>query len=88
MFMDTMGQSSSSQQPNVTRISSFATWMKAWNLYLSVLLNNNPGRALELVGYQQLICSANKLPIKCYLLQQQQIEVNGQTSIWVGLGRC
>ena len=25
---------------------------------------------------------------KCYLLQQQQIEVNRQTSIRVGLGRC
>ena len=42
--------------------------MKAWNLYLSVLLNNNPGRALELVGYQQLICSANKLlPINAWV---------------------
>ena len=59
--MDTTGQPSSSQQPNVTRISSFATWMETWNIYLSVLLNNNSGRALELVGYQQLICSANKI---------------------------
>ena len=65
MFVDTTGQLSSSQQPNVTRISSM---MEAWNIYLSVQLNNNPGRALELVGYQRLICSANKLlPINAWL---------------------
>ena len=68
MFVDTTGQPSPSQRPNVTRISSFATWMEAWNIYLSVLLNNNPGRALELVGYQRLICLANKLlPINAWL---------------------
>ena len=32
-FMDTTGQPSSSQQPNVTKISSFATWMETWNIY-------------------------------------------------------
>ena len=49
MFVDTMAQSSSSQQSGVTKISSFATWMEAWNIYLSILLSSNPGRALELV---------------------------------------
>jgi len=42
LFVDTMGQPSSSQQPIVIKISSFAVWMEAWNIYLSILLSNNP----------------------------------------------
>ena len=34
MFVDTMAQSSSSQQSGVTKISSFATWMEAWNILI------------------------------------------------------
>ena len=42
--------------------------MEAWNVYLSILLSNNPGRALELVGYPHLICLANKLlPLNAWL---------------------
>ena len=68
MFVDTMAQSSSSQQSGVTKISSFMTWMEAWNIYLSILLSSNPGRALELVGYQRLIYSANQLlPLNAWL---------------------
>ena len=68
MCVNIMGQPSSSQQPNATRIPLFTTWMEAWNIYLSVLLNNNPGRAIDLVGYQRLICSSNKLlPINACL---------------------
>ena len=67
-FVDTMGQSSSSQQPALIKISSFASWMEAWNIYLSIRLCSNPERALELIGYQRLICSANKLlPLNAWL---------------------
>ena len=42
--------------------------MQAWNLYLAVILAHNPSRALELFGYQRLICSANSLlPLESWL---------------------
>ena len=41
----------SSRQPVIKAITSFDTWMQAWNLYPSVLLANNPSRAVELFGY-------------------------------------
>ena len=81
-FVDTMGQPSGTQQPNVKQISSFATWMEAWNIYLSVLLSSNPGRALEIVGYQQLICSANKLfPINAWLQYDSKLRTLTATNL-------
>ena len=44
---------------NIKRINSFALRMEAWNVYSSTLLSANPPRALELLGYQCLITSAN-----------------------------
>ena len=42
--------------------------MEVWNIYLSIRLCSNPERALELIGYQRLICSANKLlPLNAWL---------------------
>ena len=35
--------------------------MQAWNLYLAVLLIHYSSHAVELFGYQRLICSANTL---------------------------
>ena len=52
---------SSYRPPVIKRITSFDTWMQAWNLYLTVILAHNPSRAVELFGYQQLICSAHTL---------------------------
>ena len=58
----------SSRQPVIKAITSFDTWMQAWNLYLSVLLAHNPSCAVELFGYQRLICSANTLfPVHSWL---------------------
>ncbi len=58
----------SSRQPVIKAITSFDTWMQAWNLYLSVLLAHNPSRVVELFGYQRLICSANTLlPARSWL---------------------
>ena len=41
------------------RISSFASWMEAWNVYLSVRTVFNPSCAAELIRYQCIIISAN-----------------------------
>ena len=49
-------------------VSSFSMWMQAWNIYLSVILTHNAARALELIGYQRIITSANQsLPLKAWL---------------------
>ena len=58
----------SSYTPAIKRITSFDTWMQAWNLYLAVILAHNPSRAVELYGYQRLICSAHTLlPLESWL---------------------
>ena len=67
-FSDVLEVHASSRQPVIKPITSFDTWMQAWNLYLSVLLGHNPSRAVELSGYQRLICSANTLlPVRSWL---------------------
>ena len=51
-FPDTMAGPCPSSQWPIKQISSFAMWMEAWNLYLSVIANHNPSRALEILPYQ------------------------------------
>ena len=52
----------------IKKINSFALWMEAWNVYASTLLSANPKRALELIGYQRLITSANlQLPLSSWM---------------------
>ena len=59
---------SSYRPPAIKRITSFDTWMQAWNLYLTVILAHNPSRAVKLFGYQRLICSAHTLlPLESWL---------------------
>jgi len=41
------------------RISSFASWMEAWNIYLAILIDYSSARASQLVAYQRIITSAN-----------------------------
>ena len=54
--------------PAIKRITSFDTWMQAWNLYLAVILAHNPSRAVERFGYQRLICYAHTLlPLESWL---------------------
>ena len=89
MFVDTMAQSSSSQQSGITKISSFATWMEAWNIYLSILLSSNPGRALELVGYQRLICSANQLlPLNAWLQYDSKFRTIAASNSYLRWDQC
>jgi len=38
---------------------SFATWMEAWNIYLSVHTSLNPSCTMQLIHYQCIITSAN-----------------------------
>ena len=40
-------------------ITSFAEWMQAWNIYIALVIAHMPHRALELIGYQKIITSAN-----------------------------
>ena len=42
------------------RITSFSTWLDAWNIYIATVVAHNPGRASELLGYLRLIHSASK----------------------------
>ena len=42
------------------KITSFSTWLNAWNIYIATVVTHNPGRASELLGYQRLIQSASK----------------------------
>ena len=51
------------------KITSFALWMEAWNVYASTLLSAKPSCALGLFGYQRLITSANiQLPFSAWMM--------------------
>ena len=41
------------------KITSFAVWMEAWNVYLAVRMSINPTCAPHLIAYQRIITSAN-----------------------------
>ena len=41
------------------KITSFAVWMEAWNVYLAVRMSINPSCAPHLIAYQRIITSAN-----------------------------
>ena len=44
---------------NSRKITSFASWMEAWNIYLSIVIDHTPARAAEFVAYQRIITSAS-----------------------------
>ena len=44
---------------NSRKITSFASWMEAWNIYLSTIIDHTPTRAAEFVTYQRIITSAS-----------------------------
>ena len=67
-FVDAAQQTTQHYTHKPPAISSFSMWMQAWNIYLSVILTHNAARALELIGYQRIITSANQsLPLKAWL---------------------
>ena len=57
----------STPSPNASRptvqspkITSFSSWLDAWNTYIATIVAHNSDRASELLGYQRLIHSASK----------------------------
>ena len=64
---DDAGHTTSSHTP-ATPTSSLATWMEAWNIYAMVMLREYPAKAIELLAYQSIICSASKsMPLHAWL---------------------
>ena len=57
------------QRPaNRRAVHDLATWMEAWNVYVTILVASYPARALELLGYQRIICEASsRFPARCWL---------------------
>ena len=54
--------------PPPQKISSFTTWMEAWNTYLAILIDHAPARTPQLVAYQKIITSAsNHYPLAAWL---------------------
>ena len=54
--------------PPPCKISSFLTWMEAWNIYLAILIDHAPARAPQLVAYQRIITSvSNQYPLVAWL---------------------
>jgi len=43
------------------RITSFTSWLDAWNTYFYTIVAHNPSRALELLGYQCIIFMASRV---------------------------
>lgn len=61
------------QPPNIT---SFTEWMEAWNKYLTVIITHSPSRALEMIGYQRIITSANsQVPLSTWLAYDVQFRM-------------
>ena len=57
----------STPSPNASRptvqspkITSFSSWLDAWNTYIATIVAHNSDRASEILGYQRLIHSASK----------------------------
>ena len=56
------------RSPNRRMVRDLASWMEAWNTYISVVLAHYPARALELLAYQRIICDASsRFPADCWL---------------------
>ena len=55
-------------QPPAKKITSFTSWMEAWNIYLAILIDHSPVRAPQLVAYQRIITSASaQYPLAAWL---------------------
>ena len=60
--LSSSGDSYSIRSPTPTankKITSFAIWMEAWNVYLAVRVSLDPSCASHLIAYQRIITSAN-----------------------------
>ena len=62
------GDFSVRQTPKAKKITSFSSWMEAWNIFLAVWIDHMPSKAPSLVAYQHIITSANNLyPLESWL---------------------
>ena len=43
------------------KITSFSSWMEAWNVYLAIRVDHTPSYAPSLIAYQRIITSASVL---------------------------
>ena len=60
--LSSSGDNYSIQSPTTPankKITSFAIWMEAWNVYLAVHTSIDPSHTSHLIAYQQIITSAN-----------------------------
>ena len=68
------------------KITSFSSWMEAWNVYLAVCIDHMPSRAPSLVAYQRIITSANTLhPLESWLhydVQFRTLAASNPTLRW------
>ncbi|XP_066286543.1 uncharacterized protein [Branchiostoma lanceolatum] len=56
------------------KIASWQQWIEAYQVLMFVMLENKPGRARELVGYQCLIMdAATKFPLQAWLKYDEKI---------------
>lgn len=44
---------------NLRKITSFSSWIEAWNTYLSIVIDHSPARVTKFVAYQRIITSAS-----------------------------
>ena len=69
--LSSSGDSYSIRSPTATankKITLFAVWMEAWNVYLAVRTSLNPSYAPHLIAYQQIIISAkSQHPLHAWL---------------------
>ena len=57
------------QKPASCRaVRDLASWLEAWNVYITVLVAHYPARAPPLLAYQRIICDASlRFPTSCWL---------------------
>jgi len=49
-------------------LTSFITWMEAWNIFMAIKVVHKPSKALELIVYQIIITSASmQYPLNAWL---------------------
>lgn len=62
------------QKPAAKRtIRDLPSWMEAWNVYIQVVVQQHPARALSMLAYQSIICAASiSFPPRCWLRYDQR----------------
>ena len=67
------------------KITSFFSWMEAWNVYLAVTIDHMPSCAPNLIAYQRVIISASvQYPLESWLTYDMQFRTLAASnpSLW------